>query len=122
MTDLLLGNILCLRAKAKKVGKMRVRTPFRHRRKAIKLTKEERAARQLVRDEKRGRFNAALTEGRHTVMGVAEKLAEEFPGHDKDYYYRHLMQLPKVKESKRRITEWQAYVHLEMKRRNKGTS
>lgn len=61
-------------------------------------------------------------EGRHTVMGVAEKLAEEVPGHDKDYYYRHLMQLPKVSKAKRPITEWQAYLHIELKRWNKGTS
>ena len=60
-------------------------------------------------------------EGHHTVMGVAEKLAEEFPGHDKDYYYRHLMQLPQMNEAaKWPITEWQAYLHLSMKKQNKG--
>ena len=51
MTDPLLSNILQLCMKAKKIRKVRVQTPFWHRRKAIKLTKEEREAWQLLHNK-----------------------------------------------------------------------
>ena len=83
--------------------------------------KWEREERQKGRNDKRVKFNASVAQARETIMELAEKLAEDFPDHDKDYYYRHLMQLPKVAEAKRPITEWHAFMHLKMKERNLST-
>ena len=54
-------------------------------------------------------------------MAEAEKLAAEFPGHDKEYYYRMLMQQSSRNKGKRAINEWQAFVSQEVKKHNEGT-
>lgn len=121
MTDPLLGSVLRLRYKAKKIANPRVRNPFRHRKKGVKLTQEERKAKQVIRNANKERLTAALQAARKVVMAEAEKLAAEFPGHDKEYYYRMLMQQSSRNKGKRAINEWQAFVSQEVKKHNEGT-
>ncbi|KAI1796805.1 hypothetical protein LXA43DRAFT_879401 [Ganoderma leucocontextum] len=119
MTDPLLSSVLRLRTKAKNVAKTQVRNPYRRRKKAIKLTQDERRAKQAIRDTKKIKLNSALTEARETVMGLAEDLAQQFPPHDKVYYYRLIMQLP-AKKSHRAISQWCAYLSIRMETHNNG--
>ena len=121
MTDPLLGSVLRLRSKAKKIANPRVRNPFRHRKKPVKLTQEERKAKQAIRHAHKEKYLEALQAARAVVMAEAEKLAIQFPAHNKDYYYRVLMQQSNRTKGKRAINEWQAFVSEEVKKHNEGT-
>ncbi|KAI1782535.1 hypothetical protein LXA43DRAFT_905533 [Ganoderma leucocontextum] len=119
MTDPLLSSVLRLRTKAKNVAQTQVRNPYRRRKKAIKLTQEERRAKQAVRDAKKISLTTALMEARKSVMDLAANLAQQFPGHDKEYYHKLIMQMPATK-SKRVISEWCAFLSIQMEKHNEG--
>ncbi|KAI1789728.1 hypothetical protein LXA43DRAFT_1096144 [Ganoderma leucocontextum] len=117
MTDPLLSSVLRLRTKAKNVAQTQVRNPYRRRKKAIKLTQEERRAKQAVRDAKKISLTTALMEARKSVMDLAANLAQQFPGHDKEYYHKLIMQMPATK-SKHVISEWCAFLSIQMEKHN----
>ena len=120
MTDPLLASVLRMRAKAKNVAKPQVRNPYRRRKKAIKLTQDERRAKQAIRDANKIALTSALEEARKSVMELAANLAQRFPGHDGQFYYKLIMQLP-AKKSKRVISQWCAYLSIRMEQHNEGT-
>ncbi|KAI1792844.1 hypothetical protein LXA43DRAFT_1060225 [Ganoderma leucocontextum] len=119
MTDPLLSSVLRLRTKAKNIAHTHGRNPYRRRKRAIKLTQEERRTKQAVRDAKKLSLTTALTDARKAVMELAENLAKQFPSHNKDHYYRLIMQLP-AKKSKRQISQWCAYLSIRLDTHNES--
>ncbi|KAI1782048.1 hypothetical protein LXA43DRAFT_906963 [Ganoderma leucocontextum] len=119
MTNPLLSSVLRLHTKVKNIAHTHGRNPYRRRKRAIKLTQEERRAKQAVRDAKKLSLTTALTDARKAVMELAENLAKQFPSHNKDHYYRLIMQLP-AKKSKHQISQWCAYLSIRLDTHNES--
>lgn len=104
---------------ARKVGGVRTRTPYRTRKKPIKLTPEEKAERKAARDQKKISLNDALDEARDGVWELVEGLHAAFPSHTTEYFFQLLMQQPKT-QKKRTISDWNAFLSMEMAKHNDG--
>ena len=114
-------GVLRLKNVARKVGGMRVRTPWRKRKPVPKLSLEEKANKKKARIEKKNKFNEALFEARAEVWDIAERMRALFPQHTLDYFYRLLTHQPKVTQKQRAISQWQAFLSLELEKHNGGT-
>ena len=115
------GNGLeTLRNQVRRDTVQRARVPWRTRRTSIKLTPQEKADRAKVRFEKSTRLNQKLAAAHDVIWKLADELAGEFPGHNADYYFRHLIQQSGRKKAARGDPRWNAFVSTETLRRNEG--
>ena len=119
MTNPLLTSILHLCAKAKNVMRTQVRNLYQCWKKAIKLTQDEHCTKQAIQDMNKIVLTTALEEACKSIMELAENLTQQFPGHDSEYYYKVIMQLP-VKKSKCMISQWCVYLSIRMEQHNEG--
>ncbi len=117
-------NLLKKLAKpAGKVGGKRLGVPWRKKRQRtyIKLTKQERKEMTAKREAKRDRLNQLIYAARKACMDAAKAIAEEFGNvHKPDYYYKLIMQKTRLHADDRKISQWNAFVHKEMKEHNAG--
>ncbi|KAI0640726.1 hypothetical protein C8Q79DRAFT_930384 [Trametes meyenii] len=98
------------------------RKPYRERRKVISIPKTP-AERKLLADiqaEKREKLVDALTSAHETLSGAARQMQEEFGGHNQKYYEQKILQLARLKGSKRKANPWNAYLCHELQKRNKA--
>ncbi len=107
--------------KDRKGGGPRTQDIERYRKKPIKLSDEDLAKRSQQRSEYQGALNTKLDEVRENLWKMIEELHQEFPKHTEDWFYRTILQLPKHKTQERRISNWQAFVALDMEEHNEGT-
>ena len=47
-------------------------------------------------------------------------LHTKFPNHTEDYFYELLMQQPKSGHGSRKVSDWNAFIALELEQRNQG--
>ncbi|KAL7283094.1 hypothetical protein ACG7TL_002519 [Trametes sanguinea] len=97
----------------------RVRVPYhaRKKRKAIKLTLSQKAAAKEKRQTEKAEVEAALNAAREALWAHAEGLAERFGAHNADYYFRAIMQQPRLKR-KRGVSRWNAFLSAKLKEHN----
>jgi hypothetical protein len=95
------------KARSKSLRKKIVRTPAE---KAIRV-QQRRKSQELFRND--------LKEARAVIMAEAIKLHQKHGGHALNYYLELLYQNGQQK-SERKVSEWNAWVHLESKRLNEG--
>ena len=109
---------------AQKVGNKRFKNPWRHRkskRAGVKLTDTERREKKDRRERKREEREDALTAARETMYKYAEAMSEQFSrDHSAEFYYRLIMQQPKLKIKPKKISKWNVFVHKGMKELNEG--
>ena len=96
------------KARAKSQRKKIVRTDAE---KAIRL-QQRRKSRELLRND--------LKEARTVIMAEAIKLHQKHGGHNFNYYVELLYQIGQHSKGERKISDWNAWVHLESKRLNEG--
>ena len=87
--------------------------------KRIARTAAEKAIRIQQRRKSRETFSNDLKEARTVIMAEAIKLHQKHGGHNLNYYLELLYQNGQQKGG-RKVSEWNAWVHLESKRLNKG--
>lgn len=80
----------------------------------------ERQEAMRARRARKAAVNAALTEAHETLWEFAKGMANRFPQHDTAYWFRCIMQRPTKQLNERRPNLWNAYLHGEVTRRNKG--
>ncbi|KAI0668817.1 hypothetical protein C8Q78DRAFT_1080706 [Trametes maxima] len=97
------------------------RKPYRERHKVISIPKTpaERKVLAALRTERREKIADTLTSAHDTVSDAARQLQEEFGGHNQKYYEHQILQLARVKGSKRKANPWNAYLQSELEKRNK---
>ncbi len=119
-----IAGILRYRNVARRVGGKRVRFPQRRSRKGKKstLTDSQRAKAKSDRDAKKKAIKAALKEARQQMWELAVTMADNFGSHDAEYYYRAIMQQPRLNKKRREISQWNAFVSQELRKHNEGTS
>jgi hypothetical protein len=98
-----------------KVRKARTKS---HRRKIVR-TPAEKAMRVQQRRKSRETFSNDLKEARTVIMAEAVKLHQKHGGHNLNYYVELLYQNGHQK-GERKVSDWNAWVHLESKRLNEG--
>ncbi|KAI0652681.1 hypothetical protein C8Q79DRAFT_1005850 [Trametes meyenii] len=98
------------------------RKPYRERRKVISIPKTpaERKVLADIRTEKREKIVDALTSAHETLTDAARQMQEEFGGHNQKYYEQQILQLARLKGSKRKANPWNAYLRCELEKRNKA--
>ncbi|KAG6835636.1 hypothetical protein H0H93_016289 [Arthromyces matolae] len=98
------------------------KTPWRTRTKraddSIKRTIAKRAANRKARAEEKEKYQTALMEAQQEVRSLAEKLRTEFGKHSVDYYEREILQLSRQYKNRKDTGAWNAFVSMEVKRRN----
>ena len=95
------------KAKTKSLHKKKVRTAA------------EKALRVQQRCKSREIFRNDLKEARAVIMAEAVKLHQKHGGHNINYYVELLYQKGQQK-GERKVSDWNAWVHLESKRVNEG--
>ena len=70
--------------------------------------------------EHRDLYAAALTAAQQAVWDQAEALQEKFGKHDTNYYFGEVIQRSHMKAAERSVSQWNAFLSLELERRNKG--
>ncbi|PIL36587.1 hypothetical protein GSI_00276 [Ganoderma sinense ZZ0214-1] len=107
---------------AQKVGKTRVKYPWRRRqsqKRGIKLTETERRELKEKREEKRVKLEDALKTARDTMYKLAEQMSEDFgKAHRPEYYYSLIMQQSKLKVKPQKFSRWNVFVSRETRKRN----
>jgi hypothetical protein len=89
-------------------------------RKKITRTAAEKALRVQQRRKVRETFCNDLQEARAVIMAEAVKLHQKHGGHNLKYYVELLYQNGQQK-GERKVSNWNAWVHLESKRLNEGS-
>ena len=95
------------KAKTKSLHKKKVRTAA------------EKALRVQQRCKSREIFRNDLKEAHAVIMAEAVKLHQKHGGHNINYYVELLYQKGQQK-GERKVSDWNAWVHLESKRLNEG--
>ncbi|THU89588.1 hypothetical protein K435DRAFT_802649 [Dendrothele bispora CBS 962.96] len=92
------------------------RRPWRHRTKraAIKLTKAQKAQKKQLCDSEKERYQKRLKEVFASIVDAATALKEEFGKHDVQWYLDEIMQTYRLKQKKRKVGPFQAFVRVEM--------
>jgi hypothetical protein len=90
-------------------------------RKKIVRTPAEKAIRVQQRRKSREVFRNDLKEARAIITAEAVKLHQKHGGHNLSYYVELLYQTGQQK-GERKVSDWNAWVHLESKRLNEGCS
>ena len=111
---------------AQKVGKTRVKFPWRRRtssKRGIKLTEAERHELKEKREAKRGDLDEALKAAREDMFKHAEAMSEQFGGvHKPEYYYSLIMQKSNLKVREQAFSRWNVFVSRETRQHNDGAS
>ena len=89
-------------------------------RKKIVRTAAEKAIRVQQRRKLQETFSNDLKEARSVIMAEAVKLHQKHGGHNLKYYIELLYQNAQQQKSGRKVSDWNAWVHLESKRLNEG--
>ena len=87
--------------------------------KKITRTNAEKAIRYQQRSKFRETLSNDIKEARKVIMAEAVKLHQKHGGHNIDYYVKLLYQEGRCK-SKRKVSDWNAWVRLESQRLNEG--
>ncbi|KAK7434981.1 hypothetical protein VKT23_019886 [Stygiomarasmius scandens] len=93
------------------------RRPWRHctKRTAIRLTNAQKAERKRARDNEKQRYQQRLKEVFARIMDEATALKEEFGKHDIQWYLDEIMQTYRLKQKKRKVAPFRAFVSQQMK-------
>ena len=89
-------------------------------RKKIARTAAEKAIRFEQRRKLKETFTNDLKEARSVIMAEAIKLHQKHGGHNLKYYIELLYQNAQQQKGNRKVSDWNAWVHLESKRLNEG--
>lgn len=89
-------------------------------RKKIARTAAEKAIRFEQRRKLKETFTNDLKEARSVIMAEAVKLHQKHGGHNLKYYIELLYQNAQQQKGNRKVSDWNAWVHLESKRLNEG--
>lgn len=74
-------------------------------------------------EKKREEREDTLMAAHETMYKYTEAMSEQFGSdHSTEYYYRLIMQQPKLKIKPKKISKWNVFVHKGMQELNKGTS
>ena len=94
----------------------------RHQRKTNqpKATPTDLAEIRQKRKDNRDLYAAALAAVQQVVWDQAEALRENFGKHDTSYYFEEIIQWSHMKIFERSVSRWNAFLSLELERRNKG--
>ena len=82
------------------------------------------ALREVLRrqwEEHRAEYRLALKDARDTIDQYAAQLRETFGGHSAEYYAHEILQRGQLERSRRKPSQWNAYLCQELKARNAGT-
>ena len=115
------SGVLKLSNKDRKPGGSRTTNPTRERRKRAKPSDEDQARKQQERDERRAKFESALAGARKSLWDLVVNLHEQFPERTEDWFFQYLTMQPKVTQTQRDITDWNAFISIETEKLNKGT-
>ncbi|KAK7438760.1 hypothetical protein VKT23_017891 [Stygiomarasmius scandens] len=96
--------------------------PYRHRTKcaAIKLTNTQKTEKKKARDDEKQQYQGRLKEIFAKIMDEAVALKEEFGKHDVQWYLDEIMQTYRLKQKKRKVAPFRAFVSQQMKLINSG--
>ncbi|KAK7441181.1 hypothetical protein VKT23_016662 [Stygiomarasmius scandens] len=96
------------------------RRPWCHhiQRLRIKITALEKRRRKEARQELKQEYMVALQEAFKVVIEQATALQERFGKHDVQWYLDELMQTHRLKQTKKKLSAFQAFVSIEVKRIN----
>ena len=72
------------------------------------------------RKENRDTYSTALAAAQQAVWDQAEALREKFGKHDTNYYFEEIIHCSHLKVTERSVSRWNAFLSLELDRRNKG--
>lgn len=114
-------GILKLPNEDRKSGGAHTQNPNRTRRKYIKPTEEQREKKKQERDDFTKRFDAAVEMGRKSLSELMITLHNAVPERTVEWWYQYMMQQPKNNATERKISRWQAWLSIQMEKRNSGT-
>ncbi|KAK7447344.1 hypothetical protein VKT23_014054 [Stygiomarasmius scandens] len=103
-----------LRAAQKKATSTRRPWRYRAARTRIKLTNLEKLENKKRRQDQKDRYTARLQEAFGVLMNEAEAMKEEFGKHDTQWYLNEIMQTYRLKQKKKKIAPFQAFISLKM--------
>jgi hypothetical protein len=72
------------------------------------------------RKENRDTYATALAAAQQAVWDQAEALRDQFGKHDTNYYFEEIIHRSHLKVAERSVSRWNAFLSLELDRRNKG--
>lgn len=75
---------------------------------------------QQKRKETRESYATALAATQQAVWDQAEALRDQFGKHDTNYYFEEIIHRSHLKVAERSVSRWNAFLSLELDRRNKG--
>ncbi|RPD78577.1 hypothetical protein L226DRAFT_568194 [Lentinus tigrinus ALCF2SS1-7] len=101
-------------------GGARTQNPSRHRKKYVKPTEEQLEKKKQKREDYDTRFAAAVAKARKTLSDLMTDLHDAVPEHTTDWWHQYMMQQPKYTASKRKISRWQAWLSIQMEKRNQA--
>ena len=85
-----------------------------------KPTPTDRLQAKEKRKENRDAYATALTAAQQAVWDQAEALRDKFGKHDTNYYFEEIIHRSHLKVAERSVSRWNAFLSLELDRRNKG--
>ncbi|KAG6852475.1 hypothetical protein C0991_011675 [Blastosporella zonata] len=102
--------------------KRRFRSPWRTQtqKKVQKATSAEKTKKKLERLAAKRTYQEALRDSHVEIVGMAEKLRQQFGKHSLEYYLQELMQTSRVNKKGKQTGHWNAFVSQEVKRRNEN--
>ncbi|KAK7464096.1 hypothetical protein VKT23_006257 [Stygiomarasmius scandens] len=100
------------------------RKPWRYRTKrpAIKLTYQQKKHKKDLRDAEKQSLRDELQQTFQLIQQRAEQMREKFGKHSVQWYLDQIMQTHRMKEQRRKLSHYDAFVSMEMKARNANTS
>lgn len=109
---------------SRKLSSHKTRTPWRTRTKriSIKLTPAQKALKKAQRLEAKETYHDALLNAQTEVQQLADGLRERFGKHSSQYYLEEIVQISRLQKKRKVTGAWNAYVSMEVKRINSGTS
>jgi hypothetical protein len=72
------------------------------------------------RKDNRDAYATALAAAQQAVWDQAEALRDQFGKHDTNFYFEEIIHRSHLKVAERSVSRWNAYLSLELARRNKG--
>ncbi|KAF5371142.1 hypothetical protein D9758_004172 [Tetrapyrgos nigripes] len=103
-----------LRAAQKHGTSTRQATRYRAPHKPIKLTNAQKAEKKQARDLDNKRFKTRLQQAFTVIQSEALAMKEEFGKHDLQWYMDTIMQSYRLKQKKKSLGPFQAFVHKQM--------
>ena len=85
-----------------------------------KATPADLAQAKQKRKENRDTYAMALAVAQQSVWDQAEALREQFGKHDTNFYFEAIIHRSHYKVTERSVSRWNAFLSLELDRRNKG--